>query len=538
MNAPYAHADTSKTVFSPINRLKHPGMDKEKKTIRMLVVRTMGALLLAGLLSGCAGTLQPVDTPDEFTPPPADARVWRELETLRQDDWFYLLNIGSEALDWRLRAIDSAVDSLDLQTFIWELDGSGTAIKQHLLNAAERGVFVRVLVDDSFILDADEELLDIDLHPGIELKVFNPYRRRSSNAGLRELLNLGEFHRLDHRMHNKVMVVDNQVAIVGGRNLANHYFGYDANDNFRDMEIVTGGSVVQQLATGFDEYWNDEWSFPVAEVMQQRAGPGSPARVEVSGALAPDAHAEQTAEQRLRDWTRMAGSAHSGTARLLLDAPPTDNPAEADQAPVQVGQKLVEEIDRARRDVWLISAYLIPTRELEAAIRRAEERGVQVRILTNSISSNNHLAAHSAYRKHVQNLVEMGVEVHEVRAYAKDRDLYIESPVEDKSLCLHAKIMVIDDDRLFIGSANLDPRSLRINTEMGLLIDSPSLNKQLREALAPDFSLRNAWRLDLNDDGHITWVSDDETLPHQPTHSYMRRIEDWFMTLLPIEDEM
>ena len=140
---------------------------------------------------------------------------------------------------------------------------------------------------------------------------------------------------------------------------------------------------------------------------------------------------------------------------------------------MQVGQELVREIDKAQQEIWLISAYLIPTPELEEALQRAEDRGVQVRILTNSISSNNHLTAHSAYRKHLRRLVEMGVEVHEVRADAKDRDVYIESPVEDKSLCLHAKILIFDRSRVFVGSANLDPRSLRINTEMGLLIESP-----------------------------------------------------------------
>jgi putative cardiolipin synthase len=132
----------------------------------------------------------------------------------------------------------------------------------------------------------------------------------------------------------------------------------------------------------------------------------------------------------------------------------------------------------------------------------------------------------------------MGVDLYEVRDDAKDRDLYIESPGEDKSLCLHAKVMVFDNDTVFVGSANLDPRSLRINTEMGLLIESPSLNRELRRFLQPDFSPRNAWSLRLDERGRMTWVSDDEVLLHQPTSSFMRRIEDWFLTLLPIENEM
>ena len=303
--------------------------------------RTLTAVAAVLFLTACAGGLQPVDSPDEFTPAASQAMQWQALESVRRDDWFHVLNTGSEALDWRLRAIDSAVDSIDLQTFIWSLDGSGGAIRQHLLDAAARGVFVRVLVDDSFILDADRELLDIDRHANIELKVFNPYKRRSSHAALRETLNLGEFHRLNHRMHNKVMVIDNRVALLGGRNLADHYFGYDESDNFRDMEVVTGGAVVHDLADGFDLYWNNEWSFPVAAVMEQRAGPGSPTPVHLNSSLPPDAHREQSAHERLQAWLSVARSAHSGKARLLLDQPPVGDVADATQAPIQVGQQLL-----------------------------------------------------------------------------------------------------------------------------------------------------------------------------------------------------
>jgi putative cardiolipin synthase len=510
-----------------------------KTMLRDLPVKTAQAMLslVLLLLAGCATGLQPVETPVETTPPPSLAPQWEALQGVRDDDWFHLLNTGREALDWRLRAIDSAVDSIDLQTFIWDLDGSGELIRQHLLEAAGRGVFVRVLVDDSFILDADQALLDIDRHDSIELRVFNPYKRRSSSAGLRQILNLGDFHRLDHRMHNKVMVVDNRVALVGGRNLADHYFGYDPADNFRDLEVIAGGAVVQDLAAGFDAYWNDPWAFMLDAVMEQRSGPGVPEPADLRPV--PDtAHVEQTHAQRSQQWLTLARKAHGGRATLLLDEPPDEDPDYASEAPVQVGERLIEAIDAARSDVWLVSAYLIPTDELEAAIERAVSRGVRVRILTNSISSNNHLTAHAAYRRHVRALVEMGVEVHEVREDAGDRELYIESPVEDKSLCLHAKVLLFDDDLTFVGSANLDPRSLQLNTEMGLLIESASFNAELRSLLEPDFSLKNAWQVSLSDDGEMTWTSDDAVLDHQPEPSFMRRIEDWFFSLLPLEDEL
>jgi len=508
------------------------------KPFRHILIRTWVATLTLCLVSACASGLQPVDSPLELTPRPSEAAQWRALEAIRADNWYHVLNVGSEAFDWRLRAIDSAVDSIDLQTFIWELDSVGQLVRDHLIAAADRGVFVRVLVDDSFVLDADQQLLEIDQHPGIELKVFNPYQRRSSHAVLRQVLNAGEFHRLDHRMHNKVMVIDNQVAVVGGRNLADHYFGYHPSANFRDMELVAGGPVVRDLADGFDLYWNDRWSFPVAAVMAQRSGPGKPEPVTLHAAANETWHEEQTADERLEDWKQLAAGAHGGKAMLLLDPPPADDPAKEEEAPVLVGQELVQAIDAAEQEIWLISAYLIPTPELEAALQRAEQRGVEIRILTNSISSNNHLTAHSAYRKHIDKLLDMGVDVHELRDDAQDRAFYIAAPVEDKSLCLHAKVLVFDFDRVFIGSANLDPRSLHINTEMGLMIESPSLNAALRQNLEPDFSLRNAWQLQRDERGKVIWVSDEEVLDHQPAHSFMRRIEDWFLTLLPIEDEM
>jgi putative cardiolipin synthase len=195
-------------------------------------------------------------------------------------------------------------------------------------------------------------------------------------------------------------------------------------------------------------------------------------------------------------------------------------------------------LDNAQQEILIISAYLIPTVELEDAVQRAAARGVRVRILTNSIRSNNHLAAHSAYRKHIDQLLTHGAEVHEVRIDAEDRHIYMLTPVEEKALALHAKVLVIDSDKVFIGSANLDPRSLRINTEMGLLVESQVLNAQVREAVGLDFDLSNAWRLELTDNGHVYWVSADQRLDRQPAASFMQRIEDWFLAHLPIENEM
>lgn len=497
--------------------------------------------LLAGViaivLTGCA-TLQPVNTPDEFTPAPASSSLWDTLAQLRDDDWFYLLNNGVDAYDWRLRAIDSAVDSIDLQTFIWELDTVGHGIRDRLLAAAARGVKVRVLTDDSFILDADAQLLAIDNHDNIQLRVYNPYKRRSSSIALRSILNAGEFYRLDHRMHNKVMVIDGRVAVIGGRNLDEKYFGYDEQYNFRDMELVTGGSTVQRLANGFDDYWNERWTFPIADIAQQRGSYVQEPMLEGNLKALLPVEANESEMQRLQQWQSLVTAAHTGTAQMLIDNPPSDRPEADTDAPVQVAQALLQAIEAARKEIWLVSAYLIPTERFEQAIEHAIARGVRVRVLTNSIGSTNHITAHSAWRRHVHHLLQLGVEVHELREDAADRYLYIASPVSEKTLSLHAKLMLIDDDRVFIGSANFDPRSLRINTEVGLLVRSTGLNTAMRTALTPDFAPRNAWQLELDADHKVRWVAGREVRHHQPSVSHMRRIEDWFLSRLPLESEM
>ena len=492
---------------------------------------------MAVFASACS-TLQPVELPPEYTSAPAAAEPWATLARERPGDWYALLNDGPRALDWRLRAIDSATESIDLQTFLWTFDTVGAMVLDHLVAAAERGVVVKMLVDDTFLLGEDDILLELAQHPNIEYRVYNPYKRRADGFTTRQALNLAEFHRLDHRMHNKAMIVDNRVAIVGGRNLADEYFGLHAVANFRDLEVIVGGPIVMDVSAEFDRYWNDRWSVPIETLghIQHTAADLDAARAIRDAHL--HVHDEESELERLAAWRELAISAVDGKATLFADDPPDENPAEASEAPVQVADALTTMLDNAREEVLIVSAYLIPTPELEGAVERAIRRGVRIRMLTNSIRSNNHLTAHSAYRNHIRELLDNGAELHEVRIDAHDRDIYMLSPIEQKQLALHAKALVIDDDKVFIGSANLDPRSLRINTEMGFLIESEALNAEVRKAVTPDFSPTNAWQLELDEQGGVVWVSNDIRLTKQPAASMLQRIEDWFFSHLPLEDEL
>ena len=449
-----------------------------------------------------------------------------------------LLNDGPTALDWRLTAIDSASDSINLQTFLWHFDTAGAMVMDHIVKAADRGVSVRMLIDDTFLVHEDELLLALAVHPNVEYRVFNPFKRRSGGLATRQLLNLGEFSRLDHRMHNKAMVVDNQVAIVGGRNIADEYFGLDENANFRDLELLLGGSVVQQVSDVFDTYWNDRWSVPIESLSHMKASAEQLAEATQITESSRHLHTEESTEDLLARWLEIVEDADIGEAVLYADDPPQGNPKNRAESPIQVANELTSLFDGAESEVVIVSAYLIPTPSLEGAIERALKRGVRVRILTNSISSNNHLTAHSAYRNHIDTLLKSGAELHEIRTDARDRERYMLTPIDQKTLALHAKALIIDHDKVFVGSANLDPRSLRINTEMGFLVLSEQFNQRLRRALDEDFSAANAWRLELQEDGRVFWVAGDNVLESQPAVSTMQRIEDWFFSHMPIEGEL
>jgi len=505
----------------------------QRKSLKWLMIMVWLALFV-----GACTTLQPVQLPDEHTPVPSDAPLWKSLEETRSDNWFVLLNDGKNALDWRLVAIDSAVDSIDLQTFLWDFDTAGSLILDRLVAAADRGVVVRILIDDTFLISENRLLVALAKHSNIEYRVFNPFKQRANDFLSRQLLNLNEFHRLDHRMHNKAMIVDNRIAIVGGRNLADEYFGLHSEANFRDLELLVGGPIVREISASFDDYFNDDWSLPIDTVTHIK--PNYFALDEARHARDPGVYdyEEKPEQARRHFWEKAAREAFQGDAFLFVDKPPVKNPAAKESEPVQLARRLIELVDNAEEEILIISAYLIPSVDLEGAIERAVQRGVDVRILTNSIRSNNHLAAHSAYRKHINELLEDGAKLHEVRVDARDRHFYMFPPTDKKSLALHAKALVIDQEKVFIGSANLDPRSLRHNTEMGLLVFSESLNAEVRSMVERDFSQANAWHLRFDEEGNVIWVSGNVVLTSQPADSFMQRIEDWFFMHLPIEDEL
>ena len=495
------------------------------------------ALLFILLATGCARP-KTADLPIETELPPSQAPLWSALAAARTDDWFYLLNTGMEGLEWRLKMIDSATTSIDLETFLWQPDSSGMQIQAHILAAADRGVRVRFLLDDSFTMHEDLALHGLDDHPNIDLRIYNPLRHRSNSAFWRELFNIGEFSRINHRMHNKLLIIDGRAALVGGRNLADEYFGFDASMNFRDMEVITTGVSVAGTIRHFDAFWNSGWALPLGDVIPEPADADS--LNELRERLVTSAPVPANPDPELLDeaWLSIESRGFAGSADFYFDEPAVEDPAAPDYAPDQLAGELQRLIENANQEVIIISAYLVPTDNLHDAIKSAEQRGAEVRILTNSLKSNNHLAAHAAYRGHVEKLIDNGVDLYEVRVKATDRNLYMQSPVDKKELGLHAKLLLIDDDIAFIGSCNLDPRSLKINTEVGLIIRSFELNQALRQDLNIDFDPSNAWKVERDNKGKVVWIGAEGVFPGPPDASQIERLEDWFIGLLPIDQEM
>jgi len=504
-------------------------------------------LILAAvlLLSACATPLKPHSQPESFFLPsdPASA-AWEPLHSNLPADWvtswFDIQAIGPEALRWRLALIDTATTSIDAQYFIWKNDAVGSLLLERVLQAAERGVRVRLLVDDSFLSGEDEVMLAVDAHPNIEMRIFNPFQLRSSSMLARFIENLNDFERTNHRMHNKLLISDGEAAIVGGRNIADEYFGFDRELNFRTFDVLTTGKVLPEISAAFDVYWNSGWAFPITIVDHKQASEQDLVQLRVdlrANAAVMDAWlATSGTEPRNwpERWAELARTMLPGEATILQDDPHFEEGA----PPVQAADHIRKIFSKTNEDVMSVSAYLIPSESLLQIVRELSDRGVRIRALTNSLASNNHIAAHTAYRHRRKQILEAGVELYELRPDAAERAQFEAPGITARHVGLHAKILILDKRLVFVGTINTDPRSMILNTEVSLMIDSPELAAGILAAFAADFSPDNSWRVELNEAGELIWRSGDDVLTHQPAGGIGRRLADFFYGLFPVDSQM
>jgi cardiolipin synthase C len=502
------------------------------------------------LTGGCApGTRSPAMPSMALAPSPTSA-LGRELASVVREhpgqSGFHLINDGREAFLTRTVLAGLAERTIDAQYFIWDADATGTLLLNHLIRAADRGVRVRLLVDDMYIKGRDAGIAAIDAHPNVEIRIYNPIGGRNKLALGRRLDFLTKFGRLNHRMHNKLFVVDNEVVVMGGRNIADAYFGVDPKIDYRDMDIVATGPVVQRLSTGFDAYWNSRWATPIPALR------GPPSEREL----------RRTWERLEREAARLAASyPYAGDVpepraalRKLIEgltwapgdavwADPESGPSQAQASePTAVSVALTALMDTARSELVAVSPYLVANVDMPL-VRRVRARGVVTRLLTNSLASTDEPPAYAVYARDRRAMLELGVDLYEIRPDAASRRRYIADPAGAARLALHAKVAVLDRRIVYVGSFNFDPRSQALNTEVALLVDSPVLARRLLDLLALDFEPDNSWRVVLDADDHrVAWLAEDSgqviAHEHPPATSLWRRFKARVVGWLPIRPQL
>ncbi len=458
---------------------------------------------------------------------------------VRDESSLMLLESGREALEWRLAMIDSAVSSLDIQLYMWKGGTSGTLLLERTLQAAERGVRVRILVDH-FLNTNDAGMAALSRHhPNLEVRLFNPIKVRG--RGIARLTSiLVNFEKMNRRMHNKTFTADGCMAIVGGRNFADEYFGLAEKYNFLDLDVLACGPVVRGVSKGFDEFWNSTGAYPGA-MLTKKGDPEMIAKARVG-------FRKQLAAERsgkLRDFSieRKGWKSELSTLRrqmvhgraiFIQDKP------EAEEDDRHLVSQLAQMVWSQKRELQLATPYMIPSDKGIERIKSVGDSGTEVVILVPSLSASDHALVDGHYDKYRERLVDAGAVVHELRGDPSEelRKLADTSPVHSKRVTLHLKAMVGNRNRCFIGSLNLDPRAIEINTESGMMIESPELAGQLSDLVELYTNEENSWKVSRSSDGRIQWQSRGETQYRKPKGKWTRRVGAWLGGLLPIKDQI
>lgn len=434
----------------------------------------------------------------------------------RADSSFQLLDNAAAAFGARMALIDAAQRTLDIQSYAIHADGSTDQLFEALHRAAARGVRVRILLDDFNTSGKDAQVLALAFVPGIELRLFNPLPGTRSAQFLRVLRSLHDIPRIQRRMHNKLFVADNAMAIAGGRNLGDTYFGRDTDTNFVDLDVLASGRIVRDLSASFDLYWNNRLAFP-AQALISRAELRALKKL---GPPRPDAPATADERPAPAELSRPPMPSTDLRQLNLVRAPSVmlvDKPSKlaADAEAIEETQDtlidgLLQLVSAAQRDLLIVSPYFVPGPRMVAQFATIRQKGVRVRVLTNSLASNDAPAAHVGYARYRPQLVAMGVELYEMRA-EQQASLRVFGSSSQSLASLHSKLVVVDEALVVIGSMNLDLRSQLQNTEVALAIRSSTLARQAKARLEPTL-LQGAWRLSGDAQGLLWHAPQDSGL--------------------------
>ena len=539
---------------------------------------TLALLLLVAIASGCA-SLPPLDGRSDSSAlrdtgntrlgrtigplaeahgaRPADRAAYLEPGTPVKAG-LYPLAGGRDALAARVVLADVAERSLDMQYYFWRSDRSGIFMFSAILRAAERGVRVRLLLDDNNTLGQDQLLSTLDRHPNIEVRLFNPFVQRSGR--LRGFLT--DFQRLNRRMHNKSFTVDNQATIVGGRNIGDEYFDATEDRAFADLDVLAVGAIVDQVSTDFDRYWKSESAFPVDRLLP-------PVPQDIMKGLLEDI-ASVAAGQGVIDYadavlkTSFLRDLFDG--RLELEWAATrmvsDDPAKVlgKASPTALPERMERMIGKPRQLLEMVSPYFVPLQDGFGYLKSLAEQGVKIRVLTNSLAATDVVAVHAGYARWRKPLLEAGVVLHEYKPAAPapanaagsagsagsfgssssrgSLGLGGSRGAGPSASSLHAKSFLVDRSRVVIGSFNFDPRSLDLNTELSIVIDSPALAIAVDEAYTRNLPL-TSWQVTLGEAGELQWsgVVDGQVvrLDEEPDAGFWRRAGAAAISLLPVD---
>jgi putative cardiolipin synthase len=449
----------------------------------------------------------------------------------------YPLPDARDAFAARVLLAQGAERTLDVQYYIWRNDLSGTLLFEALRAAADRGVRVRLLLDDNGTSGLDTLLASLASHSNIEVRLFNPFVIREP----RWIGYVTDFFRLNRRMHNKSFTADNQATIVGGRNVGDEYFAATEGVVFVDLDVMAVGPVVTEVSKEFDRYWASGSSYPVERLLPAV----NPAAIAELRSSALQVERDPAAEAYMNALRNLSFVHEMDQGSLALDWSATrmisDDPAKGLglAAPeTLLSPKLREIIGESAAEVYMESPYLVPTAaEFDEFVLLAE-RGVKIKVLTNSLQATDVPIVHAGYAKRRKPLLEAGVALYELWRLSSDTMPRSAGPLGSSGSSLHAKAFSVDNSRVFIGSFNFDPRSATLNTEMGFVIDSPALAHRMEVALSGRF-LASAYEVRLSDAGQLYWIErrEGERVRHdtEPGTSFWQRLEVWLMSILPIE---
>ena len=449
-----------------------------------------------------------------------------------------LLADPDDALQSRLHLAALAQSTLDLQYYLWQGDDSGLALTYEVLRAAERGVRVRILLDDIYHSGRDSAYQTLDSHPNVEVRLFNPMGNRGSVKQMNYAVGKSAFN---YRMHNKIFLVDGVAAILGGRNIGDEYFGRDASFNFQDMDAIAIGEVAADTGEAFDLFWNAELAIPVSALTQRTYHITEEQTAQLITArerVRPAVERGRAASATRADWLATLASGLLWTKAEIL----VDRPDRSDDYPDSAFMTFMHDAHAQPRESAVIqTAYLIPNGPTLANLERLTSAGVTLRILTNSAKSNNHSSVHAYYAGYRKALLTTGIDLYEVQGKGS-LAAYLDRVGEDAHAGLHTKAMVIDDRVAVIGSYNMDPRSRVWNSEIALIVRDPDFARQVLQEMERDFAPEASWRLSLDDTGALIWTGEsaDELvqLTKDPGSSWWDRFLWGMLRLLPLENEL